>query len=65
MGDYASFFEKGTGFSVFPYQRKLGEEPVRSRLIHVPTGAGKTAAAIVAWLWRPSQGANRPGSGAA
>jgi len=55
MGDYASFFgkifDKRTGFSVFPYQRELAEEPVRSRLIHVPTGAGKTAAAIMAWLW--------------
>jgi CRISPR-associated endonuclease/helicase Cas3 len=25
--------------------------PVESRTIHVPTGAGKTAAAVLAWLW--------------
>jgi CRISPR-associated endonuclease/helicase Cas3 len=52
MGEFELFFEKATGHSPYPYQRKLAAEPIQSRLIHVPTGAGKTAAAIVAWLWR-------------
>jgi CRISPR-associated endonuclease/helicase Cas3 len=26
-------------------------EPFQNRLIHVPTGAGKTAAVMLAWLW--------------
>jgi len=36
----------------YPYQVRLASEPIQSRAISVPTGAGKTAAAIVAWLWR-------------
>jgi CRISPR-associated endonuclease/helicase Cas3 len=38
--------------SPFEYQRRLTEDPeCRSRLISVPTGCGKTAAAVLAWLW--------------
>src|SRR5438093_6519379 len=36
----------------FDYQRRLGEDPeCKSRLINVPTGCGKTAAVVLAWLW--------------
>jgi len=52
MGELDLFFEKATGFRPYPYQRTLAAEPIQSRLIHVPTGAGKTAAAILAWMWR-------------
>lgn len=36
----------------FPYQRLLAEADPLPELIEVPTGTGKTAAAILAWLWR-------------
>ncbi len=52
MGEFDLFFEEVTGHSPYPYQRRLAAEPIQSRLIHVPTGAGKTAAAVVGWLWR-------------
>jgi CRISPR-associated endonuclease/helicase Cas3 len=50
--DYRAFFTQATGNHPYPYQEKLAQEPVASRLIHVPTGCGKTAAAVLAWLWR-------------
>jgi len=46
-------FDKDGGYEPFAYQRQLANlnEPLPS-LINVPTGAGKTAAVIGAWLWR-------------
>lgn len=54
---FHSFFEAATGKQPYPYQAKLAHgpepgHPLESCLIHVPTGCGKTAAAILAWLWR-------------
>ncbi|MFU8802213.1 MAG: CRISPR-associated endonuclease Cas3'' [Bradymonadaceae bacterium] len=56
--DYATFFERATGRTPFPYQRILaeGEWP---ELIDVPTGLGKTAAVGLAWLYRRSIGDER------
>ncbi|MDD5317651.1 MAG: CRISPR-associated helicase Cas3' [Candidatus ainarchaeum sp.] len=56
--DYRAFFKAATksetapdGFDPFPYQERLsgGELP---QILNIPTGAGKTAAVILAWLWR-------------
>lgn len=58
--DYAEFFRGAfagnppdRNYEPFSYQRHLAEsgEPLPS-LLEVPTGAGKTAAVIGAWLWR-------------
>lgn len=56
---FESFFQRATksdarpaGVDPYPYQIKLALAPATSRLIHIPTGCGKTAAAILAWLWR-------------
>jgi CRISPR-associated endonuclease/helicase Cas3 len=49
---FHAFFHAATGHPPYDYQRRLASEPVQSRLIHTPTGAGKTAATILAWLWR-------------
>lgn len=58
--DYAEFFRRAfasnpfdKSYEPFSYQRQLAEpaEPLPS-LLEVPTGAGKTAAIIGAWLWR-------------
>ncbi len=49
---FQSFFKAATEKYPYPYQERLAGQPIQNRLIHVPTGAGKTAAAILAWLWR-------------
>lgn len=46
---YTEFFKKITGNSPYPYQQRLGEEPW-PELLDVPTGLGKTAGVVVAWL---------------
>ncbi len=50
---YEQFFQRATGgHKPFDYQTRLAEDPeCRSRLINVPTGLGKTAAVVLAWLW--------------
>ena len=63
---YDSFFQAATGSTPYAYQRRLacGEPsqitdsasamrgvPCTSRLISIPTGLGKTAAVVLAWLW--------------
>ena len=50
---FESFFRAATGLAAdpHPYQVNLASEPVRSCLIHVPTGCGKTAAVVLAWTW--------------
>jgi CRISPR-associated endonuclease/helicase Cas3 len=48
------FFRAAFGKEItsFDYQRRLAEEPeCKSRLINIPTGCGKTAAVVLAWLW--------------
>ena len=64
---FDSFFQKATGNSApYGYQCRLGCGPqadpdqlktlsqgtnCRSQLINIPTGLGKTAAVVLAWLW--------------
>ena len=56
--DYRYFFRRATrteeqpdGLTPFPYQCRLAEEPW-PELLDVPTGMGKTAAVVLAWLWK-------------
>ncbi len=49
--DYATFFEAVTGNAPYPYQVRLGEAPW-PEVLDVPTGLGKTAAVVVAWLYK-------------
>jgi CRISPR-associated endonuclease/helicase Cas3 len=49
---FDGFFQKATGNSPFPFQRRFAEEQVLPQLVHVPTGLGKTAMAVLGWLWR-------------
>jgi len=51
-GGYAELFRAATGREPFPYQRLLAEEPELPALVRAPTGAGKTAAAVLGWLYR-------------
>ncbi len=49
--EYKKFFSGITGHEPFPYQERLGCGPWPD-LLEIPTGLGKTAAVIVAWLHR-------------
>ncbi len=49
---YPEFFEKATDHPPYPWQVRLVTDPdCRSRLIDIPTGLGKTAGVVLAWLW--------------
>ncbi len=55
--NYDEFFRRAFGkesnrdFAPFDYQRRLATEPWPD-LLDVPTGMGKTAAVLLAWLWK-------------
>ena len=49
---YADYFKKATGFDPYPYQARLVEGDGQFSLLRVPTGAGKTEAAVLGWLYR-------------
>ena len=49
--DFPTFFHTTTGHAPYPYQQRLATGPW-PELLDVPTGLGKTAAVVVAWLWR-------------
>lgn len=50
---YVAFFEEMTGQSPHPWQRALGEtERCEDRLLRIPTGFGKTAGAVLPWLYQ-------------
>ena len=55
MADFSNFFRDATGHLPYPYQLRLASLPVANRALHIPTGAGKTAAAILSWLYRLEQ----------
>lgn len=51
--NFEEFFYKATEYTSFPYQRRLAELDTMPSVINVPTGTGKTAAAILGlWLWK-------------
>ncbi len=52
MGNFAEFFERATGFAPFPFQRRLGQRAGLPTRLEAPTGSGKTAAIVLAWLWQ-------------
>lgn len=61
MLSYSSFFENATGHAPYPYQEKVASSLFQNSLLKAPTGAGKTAAIIIAWLYsRQIQGASTP-----
>jgi hypothetical protein len=55
-GSFRAFFKRAMGGEQepYPYQERLATEPIDSRLIHVPTGAGKTAV-ILACMREPGR----------
>lgn len=53
--EQTEFFERATGKKPYTYQEELAGgnvgRPCASQLIDIPTGLGKTAAVVLAWLW--------------
>ena len=49
---FEEFFRQATGHRPYPYQRRFAEDPDLPHLVQAPTGAGKTATAILGWLYR-------------
>ena len=51
--EYANFFAKaGGGNKPYPYQTRLACEAETPKILKAPTGAGKTEAVILGWLYR-------------
>ncbi len=51
FSDFPTFFKSATTNEPFPYQVRLTTEEL-PQILNVPTGAGKTDAVILAWLWK-------------
>lgn len=52
MSNFEAFFTAATEAEPFPYQVRFATEPALPDLVAAPTGAGKTATAVLGWLWR-------------
>jgi hypothetical protein len=52
MSSFDEWFKRATENNPFPYQRRFAAEREIPQLVDVPTGLGKTAMAILGWLWR-------------
>ena len=52
---YVEFFMKATELYPYAFQTVVAEEPDLPALVKVPTGAGKTEAAVLGWLYRLCQ----------
>src|SRR5262245_262574 len=50
------FFQSAAGVPPYEYQRTFATSPALPDLLEAPTGAGKTAAAVLGWLWRRRHG---------
>ncbi len=50
--DYTDFFRRATGYRPFPYQELFAVGTDLPDIVKVPTGAGKTATAVLGWMWR-------------
>lgn len=49
---YEELFQAATSSRPFPYQVAFATAPSLPSLVRAPTGAGKTATAVLGWLWR-------------
>lgn len=53
---FDEFFKTATGEEPYDYQSRLAAAEELPELLNVPTGAGKTAASVLGWLWRRTGG---------
>ena len=49
---FSAAFEKACKFSPYDYQIRLATGTQLPELLNIPTGLGKTAAVVFAWIWR-------------
>lgn len=49
---FEELFEAATGQPPYAFQTRFAEAEMLPQLVNVPTGAGKTAMAVLGWLWR-------------
>lgn len=49
-GSFDHVFREATGYEPYDYQRALGARARPPSVIEVPTGSGKTMAALIPWL---------------
>ena len=49
---FDQLFSTATANDPFPYQRAFATADVLPEVLEAPTGAGKTATAVLGWLWR-------------
>ncbi|MDX1969256.1 MAG: CRISPR-associated helicase Cas3' [Planctomycetaceae bacterium] len=52
MSEFAQFFQQATGYAPYPFQVRFATDGEIPHLVRAPTGAGKTATAVLGWLWR-------------
>ena len=52
---FRDFFSEATGHGPYPYQEAFAAADPLPHLVRAPTGSGKTAVAILGWLWRYHQ----------
>ena len=52
MIDYSEFFRTATDHGPYPFQTAFATAEPLPHLLRAPTGAGKTATAVLGWLWR-------------
>lgn len=50
--EFVRWFRQATGNEPYPFQVRFACEPTLPELVDVPTGLGKTAMAVLGWLWR-------------
>jgi CRISPR-associated endonuclease/helicase Cas3 len=61
--DFDDFFRTSTSHAPYSYQRELAHVDEWPDLLEAPTGSGKTAAAVLAWLWRRRHGSSAQRAG--
>src|ERR1035438_782986 len=52
MENFGKVFEQATGYGSYPYQESIATDTELPHLLDIPTGLGKTAAVVLAWLYR-------------
>lgn len=52
MTSFRKLFQDATGLQPYPYQEALAGAPRLPEVLSAPTGAGKTAAVVLSWLYR-------------
>lgn len=53
---FEDFFRTATGSAPYAYQCAFAQSPTLPDLLEAPTGSGKTATAVLGWLWRRLHG---------